>query len=81
MKRSPIHHTLFGCQYSTIFYTFTVTGESVLFFGCRNKTGDDFFRQEWNEIEKDKETPVRIFTCYSRDQVCKTKNDYLFNYE
>ena len=54
----------------------SITGESVLFFGCRNKAGDDFFRQEWDKIEKDKETPVRIFTCYSRDQV--SNNLYLF---
>ena len=41
-------------------------GETVLFFGCRNKNGDDFFRDEWNEIESKN---VHIFTCYSRDQV------------
>eukprot|EP00111_Clytia_hemisphaerica_P002252 TCONS_00006308-protein len=41
-------------------------GETVLFFGCRNKTGDDFFRDEWNALGED--SPVKIFTCYSRDQ-------------
>ena len=40
-------------------------GEIVLFFGCRNQGGDDFFRDEWNELNK---SHIKIFTAYSRDQ-------------
>ena len=40
----------------------------ILFFGCRNKYGDDFFRDDWNEYMN--KVNLKIFTAYSRDQVC-----------
>ena len=40
----------------------------ILFFGCRNKYGDDFFGEDWNEYMN--KANLKIFTAYSRDQVC-----------
>ena len=47
---------------------YIIIGEMILFFGCRNKYGDDFFREDWNEYIK--KANLKIFTAYSRDQVC-----------
>ena len=47
------------------------TGETVLFFGCRSSSGDDFFADEWNNKHGNCEGGggnVKVFTAYSRDQ-------------
>lgn len=44
-------------------------GDTVLFFGCRNKIGDDFFRDEWEQLMT--HDSIKIFTAYSRDQTQK----------
>ena len=41
-------------------------GESVLFFGCRNKSADFFYRDEWNNLND--QLPFSIFPAFSRDQ-------------
>lgn len=38
----------------------------VLFFGCRNSSGDFFFREEWERLEG--EGHLKLFTAFSRDQ-------------
>lgn len=40
--------------------------KSVLFFGCRNRDSDFFFRDEWTTIER--EMPLTVLTAFSRDQ-------------
>ena len=47
-------------------FCFVSLGDTILFFGCRNKNGDDFFRDEWENIKNEN---IKIYTCYSRDQV------------
>jgi len=37
--------------------------------------GDDFFREEWDGIDQD--LNIKIFTCYSRDQVRHTSMRFL----
>ena len=41
-------------------------GEMALFFGCRNKDADYFYKEEWDHLRK--ELPLQIFTAFSRDQ-------------
>ncbi|KAI9719653.1 MAG: hypothetical protein M1812_003424 [Candelaria pacifica] len=41
-------------------------GENVLFFGCRNRTSDNFFAQEWADLED--QLGLKVFTAFSRDQ-------------
>lgn len=41
-------------------------GESVLFFGCRNREADFFYGSEWQEIQE--KMPLRVFAAFSRDQ-------------
>lgn len=41
-------------------------GESVLFFGCRNRTADFFFEDEWATLKST--TGLQVFTAFSRDQ-------------
>lgn len=41
-------------------------GEMVLFFGCRNKEADYFYRDEWEQLQK--QLPLKVFTAFSRDQ-------------
>jgi sulfite reductase alpha subunit-like flavoprotein len=41
----------------------------VVFFGCRNKEKDFFFRLEWEELEQ--AGILRLFTAFSRDQEAK----------
>lgn len=38
-------------------------GMDLLFFGCRNKDVDEYFKSEWNKMN------VTVHTAYSRDQV------------
>lgn len=38
----------------------------VLFFGCRNKESDYFFKEEWDILRQ--KAPLQIFTAFSRDQ-------------
>lgn len=45
------------------------TGENVLFFGCRKRDADYFFRDEWAKIMA--RDSLRVFTAFSRDQVRK----------
>ena len=40
--------------------------ESVLFFGCRNKDSDYFYRHEWETLRS--KMPLQVFTAFSRDQ-------------
>lgn len=44
-------------------------GENVLFFGCRKRDADYFFRDEWAKIMA--RNPLQVFTAFSRDQVRK----------
>lgn len=46
------------------------SGDLVLFFGCRNANGDDFFREEWDKSMQENSN-LKIFTAYSRDQTEK----------
>ena len=41
-------------------------GESILFFGCRKRDADYFYKDEWEALAK--EIPLQIFTAFSRDQ-------------
>ena len=41
-------------------------GESVLFFGCRNREADFFYESEWQELQE--KMPLQVFTAFSRDQ-------------
>ncbi len=41
-------------------------GESVLFFGSRNKDSDYFYQHEWEDLQR--KMPLRVFTAFSRDQ-------------
>ena len=49
--------------------------QTVLFFGCRNKNADYFFRDEWERLENVKEESggvgLKVFAAFSRDQVCR----------
>ena len=40
--------------------------KSVLFFGCRNRSADYFFHDEWADIER--VLPFTVYTAFSRDQ-------------
>ncbi|KAL8663728.1 MAG: hypothetical protein Q9202_003674 [Teloschistes flavicans] len=44
-------------------------GETVLFYGCRNKEADFFYHEEWETLKK--QMPLRVFTAFSRDQAAK----------
>ncbi|KAL8632557.1 hypothetical protein Q9189_001709 [Teloschistes chrysophthalmus] len=44
-------------------------GETVLFYGCRNKEADFFYNEEWETLKA--QMPLRIFTAFSRDQAAK----------
>ena len=44
-------------------------GETILFFGGRNKEADFFYEQEWKTLEES--MPLQIFTAFSRDQAAK----------
>ena len=41
-------------------------GESVLFYGCRNRMADYFYQSEWEELSH--EIGLRVFPAFSRDQ-------------
>ena len=41
-------------------------GESVLFFGCRNREKDFLYEDEWEGLEK--KMNLKVFTAFSRDQ-------------
>lgn len=41
-------------------------GQMVLFFGCRSKDADYFYRHEWEDLQA--KLPLRVFTAFSRDQ-------------
>ena len=45
-------------------------GPMVLFFGCRNKDSDYFFRNEWTQLQ-DRGVPLTVFAAFSRDQAQK----------
>ena len=44
-------------------------GDSVLFFGCRNKMADYFFESEWKDLQQS--LPLEVFPAFSRDQADK----------
>ncbi|KAL8935389.1 MAG: hypothetical protein Q9216_005450 [Gyalolechia sp. 2 TL-2023] len=44
-------------------------GETVLFYGCRNREADFFYREEWDVLKEN--MPLKVFAAFSRDQ--KTK--------
>lgn len=52
------------------------SGRLALFFGCRNKTADFFFQDEWTDLEKD--LPLSMFLAFSRDQQRKVYVQDLF---
>jgi sulfite reductase alpha subunit-like flavoprotein len=41
-------------------------GESLLFYGCRNREADYFFHDEWNMLQE--KIPLKVFAAFSRDQ-------------
>ena len=41
-------------------------GESVLFFGSRNKGSDYFYQHEWEDLKG--KMPLQVYTAFSRDQ-------------
>ena len=45
----------------------TMIGKHLLFFGCRNKDSDYFFKREWEQLGSD--IDLRVFAAFSRDQV------------
>ncbi|MCJ1473981.1 NAPDH-dependent diflavin reductase [Lambiella insularis] len=45
-------------------------GESVLFFGCRNREADFFFHEEWQQLEQ--KMPLHVYPAFSRDQKAKS---------
>ncbi|KAL9598004.1 MAG: hypothetical protein Q9219_004760 [cf. Caloplaca sp. 3 TL-2023] len=47
----------------------TVLGKTVLFYGCRNRDADFFYREEWNMLKE--KMPLKVFTAFSRDQQSK----------
>ncbi|KAL8871283.1 MAG: hypothetical protein Q9174_002850 [Haloplaca sp. 1 TL-2023] len=49
--------------------TLNGVGETVLFFGGRNKEADFFYEQEWKTLENS--MPLQVFTAFSRDQTAK----------
>ena len=40
----------------------------LLFFGCRNRDKDFYFRDEWEAVQERSGGSVRLFTAFSRDQ-------------
>lgn len=46
--------------------TLHAVGESVLFFGSRNKNSDYFYQHEWADLAS--KMPLQVFTAFSRDQ-------------
>ena len=46
----------------------------VLFYGCRNREADFFFRDEWNEIRE--KAGLSVFAAFSRDQVGRINVKY-----
>ena len=44
-------------------------GETVLFYGGRNKEADYFFKDEWEYLARN--MPLKVFTAFSRDQKAK----------
>ncbi|KAI9755962.1 MAG: NAPDH-dependent diflavin reductase [Lichina confinis] len=47
----------------------TMIGKHLLFFGCRNKDSDYFFKREWEQLGSD--IDLRVFAAFSRDQRAK----------
>lgn len=45
------------------------SGETVLFYGCRNQEADFFYREEWDALKE--KMPLKVFTAFSRDQNTK----------
>ena len=41
-------------------------GQMALFFGCRNKSADYFYQEEWVRLQK--QLPLKVFTAFSREQ-------------
>jgi sulfite reductase alpha subunit-like flavoprotein len=46
-------------------------GATVLFFGCRNEQSDNFFRDEWEDIQAQSPGLLEVITAFSRDQNSK----------
>ncbi|GMS87282.1 hypothetical protein PENTCL1PPCAC_9457, partial [Pristionchus entomophagus] len=44
------------------------SGASMLFFGCRGRKRDDYFRAEWDELMAARPDTVTVHTAYSRDE-------------
>jgi sulfite reductase alpha subunit-like flavoprotein len=52
--------------------------KDVLFFGCRNRDADYFFKDEWEELEE-KGVPLSVWAAFSRDQVSFVlRHDFCF---
>ena len=47
-------------------YDHSGLGEMVLFFGCRKRGADYFFRAEWEQLRH--QLPLQVFPAFSRDQ-------------
>ncbi|KAL8812558.1 MAG: hypothetical protein Q9223_007261 [Gallowayella weberi] len=45
---------------------FPGVGDTVLFYGGRNREADFFYHQEWHELKE--KMPLQVFTAFSRDQ-------------
>jgi sulfite reductase alpha subunit-like flavoprotein len=49
-------------------YRFNQQQENYLFFGCRSKTKDYYFENEWNEMMNQKPNFIHVYAAFSRDQ-------------
>ena len=53
--------------------------QMVLFFGCRRKDTDYFYRTEWESIQH--QIPLKVFPAFSRDQINKIYVQDLIKHE
>lgn len=55
--RSFLHHRIYAQG----------ANDNLLFFGCRKRSMDYHYREEWEQLER--EGRLRVFAACSRDQV------------
>ncbi|KAL8806030.1 MAG: hypothetical protein Q9182_001562 [Xanthomendoza sp. 2 TL-2023] len=68
-ERYRWHQEMLGSRQDTICSSASCSpgvGDTVLFYGGRNREADFFYHQEWHELGK--KMPLQVFTAFSRDQ-------------